>query len=474
MMNRRVALIWKWSAWSAVAAGSTTALAMWIARADTKPVDPGSRDVAGLTDELARTLPKDAPALRFSDAAARLALAPQFVGVRTHQLPEDMGGGVAVADFDGDGRPDVLVVGCGTLPDGGPSRLYRNDTPSPGAPLVLTDVTKDSGLPGPLPGMGAAVADVDADGRLDVLVTYFGGVKLLRNEGGLRFRDATEASGLGGADRWCTGAVFGDLDGDRDLDLYVCRYVDYVKAEGRPDLAMWGIKVPYTLNPSSFRPIPNLYFANRGDGTFEGGVPLAHEWGIDNPAGRSMSAVIEDFDLDGVPDLYVANDVSDSVMFHGTVGADGGRSYVEKGAQSATADYRGAMGLAVADADGDGDDDIFVTHWIAQENAFFRNFAVDAATGGRRMLFTDDADRVGLGAPGLDFVKWAADFVDFDLDGRFDLFVANGSTIEDQTDRTRLDLERPQVFWNGGASSRSASNFYEAGAAWGDAWSRPR
>jgi hypothetical protein len=473
-VNRRVALIWKWSAWSVAAAGATTALAMWIARADTKPVDPGSRDVAGLTDELARALPKDAPKLRFTDVAERLRLPPQYRGVRTHQLPEDMGGGVAVADFDGDGRPDVLIVGCGTLPNGGPSYLFRNDTPSPGAPLVLTDVTAGSGLPGPLPGMGVAVADVDGDGRLDVLITYFGGVVLLHNEGDMRFTDVTEKCGLAGADKWCSGAVFGDLDGDGDLDLYVCRYVDYVKVEGRPDLAMWGVKVPYTLNPSSFRPLPNLFFRNRGDGTFEGGADLARQFGIDDPSGRSMTAVIEDFDLDGIPDLYVANDVSDSVMYHGVVGPDGKRRYVEMGAQSATADYRGAMGLAVADADGDGDDDVFVTHWIAQENAYFRNFAVDARTGGRRMLFTDDADRVGLGAPGLDFVKWGTDFVDFDLDGRFDLFVANGSTLEVQPDRERLEAERPQAFWNGGATPKTAVGFFEIGPKWGDAWARPR
>jgi hypothetical protein len=469
-MNRRVALAWKWAFWSVAAAASATGVAVWIARADTKPVDPGSRDVAGLTDELARPLPPDVPHLRFTDQAERLRLPVQFRGVRTHQLPEDMGGGVAVADFDGDGKPDVFIVGCGTLPDGGPSYLFRNDTPSPGAPVVLTDVTADSGISGSLPGMGAAVADVDGDGRLDLLVTYFGGVKLWHNDGGMHFSDWTKRSGLDAATGWCSGAVFGDLDGDGALDLYVCRYVDYRKVEGRPDLAMWGIKVPYTLNPSSFPPLPNLCFRNRGDGTFEGGLEWARELGIDDPKGRSLSAVIEDFDLDGVPDLYVANDVSDSAMYHGVAGADGRRSYVDVSAQSATADYRGAMGLAVADADGDGDDDIFVTHWIAQENAYFRNFARDARTGGRRMIFTDDADRVGLGAPGLDYVKWATDFVDFDLDGRFDLFVANGSTIEDQKDRALLDRERPQAFWNGGPSR----GFFETGASWGDVWSQPR
>jgi enediyne biosynthesis protein E4 len=469
-VNRRVALAWKWAIWSLAATGAAVAVAMWVARADRKPVDPGSRDVAGLTDDLARKLPPDVPRLRFVDVAPRLGLPSQFRGVRTHQLPEDMGGGVAVADFDGDGRPDVLLVGSGALPEGGPSYLLRNEPPADGAPFALRDVTKESGLPGALPGMGATVADVDADGRLDVLLTYFGGVKLLHNEGAMRFADWTERAGLAVADGWCTGASFGDADGDGDLDLYVGRYVAYERAEGRPDLAMYGMKVPYTLNPSSFRPATNLFFRNRGDGTFEGGESLAKELGIDDPRGRSLSTVFGDFDLDGLPDLYVANDVSDNAMFQGAVLPDGTRGFKDVSCPSNTADYRGAMGLAVADGDNDGDDEIFITHWLAQENAYYRNLAVDTRTGGRRMLFMDEADRFGLGAVALDFVGWATDFADFDLDGRLDLFAANGSTIEDQRDRALLQKQRTLTFWSGGESR----GWFETAAVWGDDLMRPR
>ncbi|MCG3134648.1 MAG: hypothetical protein HMLKMBBP_01964 [Planctomycetes bacterium] len=468
MANRRVELAWKWAGWSVFSLAAAGGVAWWVARSDTKPVDPGSRDVGGLTDELARALPADAPRLRFADVSAGLGFSPQFVGTRTQQLPEDMGGGLAVADFDGDALLDVLFVGTGAMPGGGPSRLHRNV--SSAGKLAFEDVTERAGLPGPLVGMGAAVGDADGDGRLDVLVTHADGVRFLRNEGGMSFSDRTDATGFGGARGWCSAATFGDLDGDGDLDVYVCRYVDYRKVEGRPDLPMYGLKVPYTLNPSSFRPAKNLLFRNRGDGTFEGGEALAEALGVANPTGRSLGAALSDFDQDGLPDIYVANDVSDNAMFRGARAADGARSFLDVSYPSATADHRGAMGLAVADPDGDGDDEIFVTHWIAQENAYYRNMLRDARTGGRAMLFMDDADRVGLGAVALDYVGWACDFADFDLDGRPDLFAANGSTLEIQSDRARLAPQRPLVFWNAGPER----GWFEAGAAWGDCWTAKR
>ncbi len=471
-MNRRTVLALRWTAWSLATLGVTTGATLWIARADRKPVDPGSRDVAGLTDALARSLPADCPRLTFTDHAERLGLRPQFAGTRTHQLPEDMGGGVAVADFDGDGDLDVLFVGTGAMPEGGPSSLWRNDTAPGGAggALALADVTDSAGLGGPLMGMGAAVADVDGDGDLDVLLTHLAGVRLLRNDGGLRFVDVTAENGLAGADGWCAGAAFGDADGDGDLDLYVGRYVAYRKVEGRADLAMYGMQVPYTLNPSSFPPLANLYFRNRGDGTFEGGEELAKSMGIDNPRGRSLSVVFADLDRDGMADLYVANDVSDNALYRGVVGPEGARGFQDWSYQSATADYRGAMGIAVGDTEGDGDDDLFITHWLAQENAHYRNLAVDPKRKAPVLMFTDDADRVGLGAVALDFVGWGTDYVDFDLDGRADLFVANGSTIEDPQERTRLVPQRPLVFWNAG----EPRGFFETGTSWDGDLARPR
>lgn len=462
-MNRRRALVVRWTVGSAAALALATGAALWVARPDTRSVDPGARDVAGLTDELARTTPKDLPPLRFDDHAVRCGLPPTFTGTRTHLLPEDMGGGVACADFDDDGDPDVVLVGAGALPAGGPSLLFRNDAGGEGGGFTLADVTDGAGFPGPLAGMGAAVADTDGDGDLDLLLTHLDGVRLLRNDGGLRFTDVTDASGLGGASGWCTGAAFADLDGDADLDLYVGRYVTWRPGDVPSEAPHYGRKVPPTLNPSAFRPATKLLYRNRGDGTFEGGAALAESLGVHDPYGRTLAVVAADFDLDGLPDLYLANDVSDNVLYRGLVRSDGSRGFSDESYTSATADYRGAMGLAVADADGDGDDDLFVTHWIAQENAFYRNRIRDARRPSPRLAFTDEADRVGLGAVALDFVGWAADFADLDLDGRLDVFVANGSTLEDTGDRTRLVRQRPLVFWNAGGDR----GFFDVRAAFG-------
>ena len=473
-MKRRTVLVWRWTLASIASVGLAWAGAAWLAREDTRAVLAGDRSTAGLTDELARSLPADCPRLSFREVGADLGLPAQFRGARTRLMPEDTGGGIALCDLDGDGDADLLLVGTGSMPDGGPSYLLRNDTPAGGA-LAFTDVTDVNGgaglpsLSSPLVGKGVAVADVDADGDLDVLITHFRGVRLLRNDGELRFTDVTDSAGFADTPGWCSGAAFGDADGDGDLDLYVCRYVDFEPVAGLEENLQYGAMIPYTLNPSSFRPQTNLFFRNDGTGVFEGGEQAAKELGIEDRRGRSLGVIWADLDQDGMPDLYVANDVSDNVLFRGRTDADGNRGFEDRSHATATADYRGAMGLAVADADADGDDEIFVTHWTAQENGFYRNLLHDARGPGGALVFMDEADRVGLGAVALDFVGWATDFVDLDLDGRADLFVANGATLEVADDRSKLRAERPLLFWNGGEEG-----YFDVRDAWGEAMLRPR
>ncbi len=471
-MNRRTALVWRWSVLSVLCTAAAAAAVVWIAREDDRAVAPGERDVEGLTDELARSLPADAPTLLLRDVSALVPARPQFAGPRGRELPEDMGGGLALADLDGDGDLDLLVVGTAPLPNPGVCQLLRNDTPA-GETLSFTDVTETAGLPADVTGMGAAVIDADGDGDLDVVVSHASGVRFLRNDGDLRFSDITTDAGLAGDFGWCSGVAVGDADADGDLDLYVCRYVNYSSEVSKGETAQYGRHIPSSLNPSSFDAVPNLLFLNDGDGkcTFTGGLETAQAFGVENPTGRSLGALFADFDHDGRTDIYVANDVSDNAMLQGQAPDDAGTGprYADVSYESATADYRGAMGLAIADVDGDSDDELFVTHWIAQENGFYRNLLIDSRGVGGRLLFMDDADRVGLGAVALDAVGWATDFVDLDLDGRLDLFVANGSTLEEETPDRPLVRERPFVFWNAGDSG-----FFDVGTAWGQALGTPR
>jgi tetratricopeptide (TPR) repeat protein len=456
---------------SGVAFVAIAAVALLLLRPSPEPYTPGAEVERGeeITRSLARALPPDAPQVRFTDATQEAGIRfEHFSGSRSMQLPEDMGSGLAWGDYDGDGDPDLFLVnesgplsGTEEDPSAHPSRaaLYRNEGNG-----RFTDVTADAGIDATGCGMGAAWGDYDGDGDLDLVVTRYGTNLLYRNDGDGTFTEISEKTGLGGLEGFWTGASWADFDRDGDLDLYICGYVDYHQEEtaARRSTRQFETVVPYTLNPSSYAPQRNLLYRNDG-GRFR---EIAEQAGVANPAGRSLSASWADFDGDGWPDLYVANDISDNAMFHNR--RDGRFDDVSHAAW--VADYRGAMGLAVGDWNNDGDLDIFVTHWIAQENALLENQA-DAipARDGEPMHFVDNADLHGLGQIALDDIGWGTEFVDYDNDGRLDLFVVNGSTFQEDDDPTRLVPMRDRLFWNGGAGR----GFFEvsriAGEVFGEA-----
>jgi len=379
--------------------------------------------VPGITDVLARRVPADAPPLRFT--AVPLSWR-HFPGARTHRLPEDMGSGVAIEDLDGDGRKDLFFVNNGPLGSKPPPcALFANR-----GDFRFERV--GTGLP-ELFGMGVAPADFDGDGDFDVYVTGYGRNVLLRNDGDFRFADITAEAGVAGGG-FSAGACWGDADGDGDLDLYVCRYVVFDESASAVESQRGSLSLPATLNPSGFPSEANLLYLNDG-GRFR---EAAAELGVANAGGKSLGALFVDFDRDGKLDLYVANDVTDNVMYRGL----GGGRFKDISHASGTADWRGAMGLAVGDPDGDGDLDLFVTHWKPEENALYvREDGV---------LFREDSLRTYLGPPGRGRIGWATGFVDFDLDARPDLYVVNGSTFERPEARTQLVPMHPQLFWNGG------------------------
>ncbi|MCH7526645.1 MAG: CRTAC1 family protein [Planctomycetes bacterium] len=429
-------------------------LVIALSRQDVEMVPAAGANVQGLTSVLKQSIAAKEVPLRFEDVTQTMGL--DFVHMpvtRASLLPEDMGSGVACGDYDGDGFPDIYFVNfAGNVILGAPldriagrSRLYRNV-----GSTRFEDVTDTSGVGFVGYGMGAAWGDYDNDGDLDLYVTAFGPNALYENLGDGTFIDVTEASGVQDT-RFSAGASWADFDRDGDLDLYVTNYVDFVYRE-EDRLAVerqYATEQPYTLNPSSYPPLPNTLFRNNGDGTF---ADVANAVGVANPSGRSLSASWVDLDNDGWVDLYVANDVSNNAVYLNR--CSGGRLHFEDaGATSLAADYRGAMGIAVADFDDDLDQDLSVTHWIAQENALYRNMTKDALMGDApngRLWFMDDADGVGLGQVSLDMVGWATGFCDFDNDGLLDLWIVNGSTIEVADDYTKLQAQSSFLFWNHG------------------------
>ena len=431
-----------------------TGVAMWVGAArDTDLVDP----TVGVTSIFKNVGSADAPPIRLRDVAKAVGIVMRHgPGERLRTLPEDTGSGIAWGDYDGDGDPDLYVVNfagpIGGKPDpSGGNRLFRND----GGKFV--DVTKIAGV-GDLAGfgMGASFADYDGDGDVDLYVTNMGPNRLYCNQGDGTFEDVAAQAGVADS-LWSTGVAWGDFDRDGDLDFYVCNYVHYNVELSGEALSMESVggvlTIPFTLNPNSFDPVPTRLYSNRGNGTFE---DVAVQRGVSDPDGRSLGATMCDLDGDGWLDLYVNNDVSTNRLFRNL-----GRSpiddesvvaeYADLSAITGTADPRGSMGLSVGEIGAmsdayDGLPDLFITHWLAQENAFY--LSVRLPGGG--FEYRDKTRQLRVGEISINTIGWGSALVDLDLDGRLDIAVANGSTLEDKTDHTQLVPEPLFLFWNDG------------------------
>ena len=428
---------------------------------------PGEK-IQGVTSVLQRAVPKDHPKVVFTDVTQRAGIHfRHFWGSRTTQLPEDMGSGAAWIDYDKDGYPDLFIVNeAGPLDMSADSlrespascALYHNNGDG-----TFTDVTKKAGINFKGWGMGVAIGDVDNDGWPDIFITAYGTNVFYHNNGNGTFTNETKKSGLGGIKGFWTGASWGDFDRDGNLDLYVSGYVKYSKMSPHSVLQRANDEEPAGINPLSFPPQRNLLYHNNGNGTFR---EMAVQAGVADPDGKSLSATWCDFDNDGWPDLYVANDVSDNVLYHNM----GNMTFVEISHPAHVSDYRGAMGLAVGDWDNDGDMDLFVTHWLAEENALYVNQlnTMSAQTGARLpLIFQDEAERDGLGQVSLDYVGWGTSFFDYDNDTRPDLLVVNGSTDQRHEDPKLLEPMTNTLFWNRGPKK----GFYDVTQVSGEALS---
>jgi enediyne biosynthesis protein E4 len=362
--------------------------------------------------------PAPASALRFREVSAPwgLGFRHHHAGTGSFYMIETMGSGVVVWDYDGDGDEDVLFMDSGPLPGyrGEPPRtvLYRNDGVG-----RFADMTARSGIAPSAYGMGATAGDVDGDGDLDLYTTAFGATQLFLNRGDGTFEDATARSGAGYTS-WSTSAAFADVDRDGDLDLYATDYVDF-SFEDNPPCGLKERGLRSYCHPDVYDGLPDRFFRNRGDGTFEDATARA---GFASATGKGMGVLFADLDEDGWPDLYVANDMTPNFLFlnrgDGTfeeIGMAAGVALSDLGAPEA------GMGVDAGDLDGNGFADVMVTNLDLQSNAVYSN------QGGN--VFLDGRYVSRLAEPSIYKVGFGIAFADFDHDADLDVVVANGHII---------------------------------------------
>jgi len=353
----------------------------------------------------------------FREAAAEYGL--NFVhenGRRgNYYMPEIMGAGGALLDYDQDGDLDVFLCQGFTLGMDSPhkkgGRLFRN-TLIPSGQLGFEDVTQTAGIQAFGYGMGAAVGDLDNNGFPDLYLTNFGSNQLLMNMGNGRFEDRTQPS-RADDDRWSVSATFLDYDRDGNLDLFIGNYVNFT-VENHKD-CYHGQK-DY-CHPLSYQPHPDRLLRNLGDGTFQDVTAAS---GMIKAYGNGLGVATADFNRDGWIDLYVANDGTPNQCWINT--RDGGfqdTALIAGCALNHSGFAEAGMGVDAADFDNDGDEDLFVTHLTGQTNTIY----VNNGSG----IFEDQTIQSGLGAPSTSFTGFGTAWLDFDNDGLKDILSVNGS-----------------------------------------------
>ncbi|MCB1054202.1 MAG: CRTAC1 family protein [Acidobacteria bacterium] len=422
-----------------------------------RPVEaPPAQDIAASAPEAVPEAAVDPTAVRFTDVAAAEGVGfRHFNGARGDKLlPESMGGGVAFLDYDGDGDQDLFFVNGTAWPQDPPvsprptSALYRNDGDR------FTDVSAATGANLELYGMGVAVGDYDNDGRQDLFVSAVGGNRLLHNEGG-RFADVTARARVGGDDQaWSSSAAFFDYDRDGFLDLFVANYVRWSKdIDFEIDYRLTGVGRAYGP-PVNYEGAHSYLYHNRGDGTFEdvsakAGIQITNPaTGV--PAGKALGVAPADVDGDGWIDLLVANDTVGNFFFHnrgdGTFSEEGtllGVAYGRNG------EATGAMGIDSAYYRNDEDLGFAIGNFANEMTSVY--VAQDDPS-----IFADESITEGIGAPTRRMLSFGVLFLDYDLDGRLDLLQSNGH-LEDEiatVDPSQSYRQPAQLFWNAGPDAR--------------------
>ena len=363
---------------------------------------------------------------KFADVTSVLGLSFQYIASHTSRkyLLETMGSGVALFDYDNDGRLDIFLVNGaplgdptpkGTIPQkAGPqywNRLYHQKQDG-----TFEDVTEKAGLQGVGYGMGVAVGDYDNDGYEDLYVTAYGGNKLYHNNGDGTFTDVTEKAGVGGGG-WSTSAAWVDLDGDGLLDLVVLRYLQW----DFNDIWCGERKEGYRAycHPDAFHPITQLVYHNDGNGHF---TEISRKIGLAEP-GKGLGIALADYDGDGHIDIFIANDSMAEFLYHNK----GDGTFEEVALVSGVAvdgeghTYAG-MGVDFADYNNDGKPDLVVTDLANQMYALYRNNGDGT--------FTYDSYPSGIGRMTMTHSGWGIRFLDYDNDGWKDLLITQGHDLD--------------------------------------------
>ncbi len=427
-----------------------------------------------------------APRVTFSDVTERAGIRFRHVNGATGRkwLPETMGSGCAFFDYDNDGWLDILLIsGNGSLasvnggsaqsaanpgarsngagrPNGGDGggtptlRLYRNNGDG-----TFTDVTAKAGLNLSLYGMGVGVGDYDNDGWDDLFITCVGRSRLLHNVadgGGRRFVDVTEASGI--ADHgFSTSCAWLDYDRDGKLDLFVCHYVVWSPAAETRDnyYSVDGTHKSYA-RPQSYVSESCRLYRNLGGGRFS---DVTKQAGILNGRSKALGVAVSDYDGDGWPDIFVANDTEPNFLYHnqgdGTfkeVGVSAGLALSEQGTS------RAGMGIDAADVRRSGSFDVLITNFAGEQLTLYRR---DASG-----LFLDVAAQSGVGVATQTYLGFGAFFLDYDLDGWTDLIVNNGHINDDIAEKDAgVTYAEPALLFRNVGGGRFSDVSKESGAA---------
>ena len=387
------------------------------------------------------TVAQSVPDVQFADITSQshVDLIQENSATSNKYLIETMGGGVALFDYDNDGRLDIFLTNGALLgdpmPDGAKpdksDKKYWNRLYHQNADGTFTDVTERADLSGMQQGyysMGAAVGDYDNDGFEDLYVTGYGGNILYHNNGNGTFTDVSAKAGVK-AGAWSASAGFFDYDNDGKLDIFVTRYVDWTFKNNRYCGEKPPLGVRSYCHPDNYEGLTNILYHNNGDGTF---TDVSEKAGIANPHGKGLGVSFADYDGDGFTDVFVANDSVQCFLYHNNgngafteVGLLAGVGYNEDGKTFA------GMGIDFSDYDNDGRPDIVVTDLSNERYMLFHNDGDGT--------FRDITNASGLGSASLAFSGWSTHLFDYDNDGWKDLFVAQ-SHVMDTIEKTSPNL----------------------------------